>query len=347
MTIDQTVHRPSASPATSEHPSSRALLDLIVGYWNTQALHVAAALGIPDQLSDVRRSSGDLAATVDADPASLLRLLRFLVGLGVLDGDDTAGFTTTEMGKLLRRDVPGSMRQLAILYGREFYQAWGELLHAVRTGEQGFARVFGSGMFTYFDQHPETGRSFDMAMAAGRSFFADVVSTVDFSSAGTVVDIAGGNGSLVIELLEANAHLRAVLFEAAHVMPAARKTVADRGLADRCEFVVGDFFSSLPAGGDVYVLSRILHDWHDEQCLTLLRNLHRAMAPGARVVVLERVITDQPSLALGFDVHMLAVTGGIERTLDEYRTLLELTGFTLQTLRPLALDVHALVAVRR
>lgn len=333
-------------PATDP---SRSLLELIIGYWNTQALHVLARLGIPDLLAGKRMDTAALAAATGSDVESLRRLLRFLTGLGVLVGDDETGFALTELGELLRTDVEGSMHDLAVLYGEEFYAAWGSLLHNVRTGEQAFKHTFGTSMFDYFGTHPATGRTFDRAMAAGRAFFAEIPEVYDFSHARTVVDIAGGNGSLLAAVLRKNPDLTGVLFDVPPVVEAARTFLKSIGLVERCRFETGDFFRAVPQGGDVYLLCRILHDWDDERCVALLTNCHAAMTPGGTLLIVERLLPEygRPSLALGYGVHMMAVAGGRERTEEEYRVLLGQAGFDVGSTHELPLDIHALVASRR
>ncbi len=331
----------------------RSLLELIVGYWNTQALRIAARLGIADLLAERRLNGAQLAAATGSDPHSLRRLLNFLRGIRVLEGDNTAGYALTELGRLLRRDAEGSMHDLAILYGEEFYQAWGTVLDNVQTGEYAFAKVFGTDMFGYFAANPETGRRFDRAMIAGRAFLSQVPQVHDFSRARVVVDVAGGSGALLAAILRKHPGARGVLFDRPAVVETARTLLASQGLEGRCDLRTGDFFESVPAGGDVYLLGRILHDWEDEECLALLANCHAAMPPGAELIVVERVLPedDEPvdgrSLALAYDLHMMAVAGGGERSESEYRSLLSRSGFELRASHELPLDVRALVATRR
>jgi ubiquinone/menaquinone biosynthesis C-methylase UbiE len=344
---------PAETKPSADARSERALLELIVGYWNTQALRVAARLGIADALAGGPLDVAQLAAATGAHPGSLRRLLNFLRGIDIVEGADGAGYALTELGRLLRSDVEGSMRDLAILYGEEFYDVWGSLLHQVRTGEYAFESVFGTDMFGYFAAHPETGRTFDRAMIAGRAFLARVPEVHDFSAARLVVDVAGGSGALLAAVLKKNPAARGVLFDRAAVVETARRLLEAGGVADRCSFESGDFFAAVPAGGDVYVLCRILHDWEDEQCLALLANCHAAMAPGGELVIVERVLPEDGEsaagrdLALAYDMHMMTVAGGGERSASAYRALLSAAGFDLRASHALPLDVRALVATRR
>jgi 3-amino-4-hydroxybenzoate 4-O-methyltransferase len=326
--------------------ATRDILELIVGPWRAQTVYLAAKLGLADHLMDRPLTAAELAEEVGADPVSLHRFLRLLVGIGILAGDDRAGFTLTESGNLLRTNVSGSMRDLAVSYGEVFFPAWVNPLPTAITGEQGFIRTYGAPLFDYLAKHPEHARMFDGAMAAGSSFFAEVPAAYDFSSVSTVVDVGGGRGALLAEILRANPGMRGILYDADHVVEAATSFLDKAGVADRCTRLAGDFVESVPPGADVYLLSRVLHDWTDEQCQTILRNCRDATAPGARLLIIERVIHDQPTLALDWDVQMMMVTGGRERTREEYAALLEPHSFRVTDCLSLPLDVNILVSTR-
>ncbi|WP_145794737.1 methyltransferase [Kitasatospora atroaurantiaca] len=331
-----------------EQPGKQ-LLQLMTGAWVTQAIAVAAELGLADQLAaPAGVSTEQLADRTGADHGSLLRLLRYLAGLGVVTpyGDS---YRLTEIGQLLRTDVEHSMHPLARLYGGSFYESFGQLIHAVRTGREAFEHLFGKNHFDHFAEHPELAELFDRAMASSAAMFGPVVEGVDFSGARVVVDVAGGNGELLSRILRASPHLRGVLLERSHVIAAARGTMAKAGLADRCRFVVGDFTSAVPEGGDVYLLSRVLHDWDDRQCLAILERCAEAMPAGAELLIVERLLPedDSPSLAVAWDVHMMCNVGGRERTADHYRRLLAAAGFDLTTWSELPLDGALLRARKR
>src|SRR5918992_2067983 len=222
-----------------EDSPSSTMLRLVQGAWVVQALYVAAVLGIADELRDGPARSDRLAAATGAHPDSLYRLLRYLASIGVLAGDDTEGFRLTSVGELLRSDVPGAERERAIAYGTWNYQAWGGFLHTIRTGEPAFDHVFGMPMYDYLARHPEAARHFDRQMQRGESFFAEVPDAYDFSAARTVVDVAGGNGTLLATILAATPGARGILFDTGHVVAAARAGLRDRGVLDRCELVGG------------------------------------------------------------------------------------------------------------
>ncbi|KJK55583.1 hypothetical protein UK12_27770 [Saccharothrix sp. ST-888] len=339
-------HRPQDQPKDLPQDPARHLLELMTGAWTTQAIAVAAELELAEHLPAPGREPAAavppvevLADRTGTDPQSLRRLLRYLESLGLLTRAGES-FALTEPGRLLRRDVHHSLRPLALLYGGPFYRSFGELGHSVRTGQEAFQHLFGKGHFDHFADHPELAELFDRAMAAGAPMFEPVAECADFSTAELVVDVGGGNGELLGRILRRAPHLRGVLFERAHVVDAARRKLAEAGCADRCEFVVGDFTRTVPEGGDVYLLSRVLHDWDDEQSLAILRQCARAMPDHAGLLIVERLLPEDgaPSLAVAWDLHMLCNVGGRERTAGHYRRLLAEAGFELLTVSDLPLD---------
>ncbi|MFF3962486.1 methyltransferase [Streptomyces griseorubiginosus] len=336
------------TPTAGDRPRDR-LLHLMTGAWTTQAIAVAAELRLADHL-DAHPGAGLalLAELTGCHADSLGRLLRHLAGLGLVAADPDGAYHLTELGEPLRTGAADSFQPLALLYGGPFYRSFGELAHSVRTGEEAFAKVFGEHHFPYFARHPELADLFDRAMAASAPMFAPVAGLVDLSAHRVVVDVAGGNGELLGRLLRAAPHLRGVLLERPHAVEAAEKAFAEAGLADRCRFMAGDFTSEVPDGGDLYVLSRVLHDWDDERCLTILRRCAQAMAPGSELLLIERLLpTDaRLSLAVAWDLHMLCNVGGRERTEDHYRRLLDEAGFDFTSCHELPLQA-ALLRFRR
>ncbi|MFI0511873.1 methyltransferase [Streptomyces sp. WSLK1-5] len=336
---------------TPHVPSPRdRLLHLMTGAWTTQAIAVAAELRLADHL-DAHPASGlaELAELTGTHADSLGRLLRYLAGLGLVAADPDGSYHLTELGGPLRTGSDASFQPLALLYGGPFYRSFGELRHSVRTGEEAFARVFGEHHFPHFARHPDLADLFDRAMAASAPMFVPVAGLVDLAAHRVVVDVAGGNGELLGRLLRAAPHLQGVLLERPHAVEAAEKAFATAGLADRCRFVTGDFTSWIPEGGDLYVLSRVLHDWDDERCLTILRRCARAMAPGTELLVVERLLPADArlSLAVAWDVHMLCNVGGRERTESHYRRLLETAGFDFTACHELPLQGALLRFKRR
>lgn len=326
-----------------ESAPGTGLLRLMTGAWATQAIATAVELRLPDHLATTAGLPG-LAAATGADPESLGRLLRYLTTLGIVRAS-ADGHTLTDLGTLLRSDVENSMAALALMYGGPFYQSFAGLTEAVRTGEESYEKVFGAHHFTHMAADPQLAELFHQSMAASNAMFTEVVRVVDFSAARTVVDVAGGNGELLSRVLGANPALRGVLMDRPHALAAAESTLAP--LADRCALVPGDFTETVPAGGDVYLLSRILHDWDDTQCHTILTTCAANMPGHAELLVIERLLPETDgleSLAVPWDVHMLCNVGGRERTESHYRALLADAGFELTSTLPLPLDGFVLRA---
>ncbi|MFJ9897502.1 methyltransferase [Streptomyces sp. NPDC091280] len=325
-------HTPLPDPTT-------ALLGVMTGAWATQAVATMAELRIADHLADHPGIGADHLADLTAtDPDALRRLLRYLTSLGLLTSADGT-YHLTATGQPLRTGTEFSLHPLARLYGGPFYDSFNGLTHSVRTGQEAFAHRYGQHHFPYFAQHPELGDLFHRAMAASAEMFAPVPALVDFSAVRRVVDVGGGNGALLSRLLRAHAHLEGVLLERPEALEAARPR-----LPERCAFVAGDFTRSVPEGGDVYLLSRVLHDWDDDRCLTILHNCAEAMRPGARLLVVERLLPAPTAIA--WDIHMLCNVGGQERDEDHYRLLLEKAGFDVQASHDLPLGASLLHAVR-
>lgn len=339
--------RPTVSQSAPEFDDpSCALLKLMSGAWATQAIHAAAQLGIADHLGAGSATGSELASRTETDEESLARLLRYLVALGVLSETD-AGFALTEKGRLLRTDVPGSLHYAALLYGGMFYESFAALHKTVRTGLNAFQHVFGMPPFEYMACHPEEAEIFDRAMAAGRHFFAAVPTAVDFAGVEIVVDLGGGLGELLAQILLAQPHLRGVLVEFPHVLDRARAHLRSCGCLDRCDFAPVDLTVRVPEGGDMYLLSRILHDWPDALCEKILRNCRASMRDDASLLMIERPLPADGSLSLAgaWDINMMVNNvGGRERTTDEYEHLLRRSGFVLRDRRPLKLEMEALVA---
>lgn len=309
-----------------------------MGYYSSQALYVAAKLGIADLLDAGPASADELAAATGADAGSLYRTLRLLAIEGIFDLDDAGRFSLNPAGAQLKSGASGSMRDLVEVFGEEFYQAFAELLVAVRTGRDAFRITFGRGLFEYLQKYPDRGRAFDRAMGGGAVFFESIPGAYDFSSTGTVVDVGGGNGTLIGSILAAHPHLKGILYDAAPVVESAKVNLRAQGVMDRVTTAAGDFFEEIVPGGDLYFFSRILHDWTDDQCLRILANCRRAINPNGSVLVVERLLPG--AYATATDVNMLAVTGGRERSEEEFGRLMSQTGFSLKRVIPLPLEYN-------
>jgi hypothetical protein len=323
---------------TGSAPPSSNLLALLDGYRALQVLYVAAELGIADSLKDGPKSSVELAHASGAHAQSLHRLLRALASLAVIEERADGTFSLTPLGKHLRSDVPGSLRPAFIFYGgRRHWTAWGQLLDSIKSGKTAFGNQSPDMFIEMAARNPEGARIFNEAMAALSGLVSESVITVyDFSDCGTLVDVGGGYGALLISVLLANPRLRGVLFDIAPVIEGARARIEAAGLTERCALVAGNAFETVPTGGDVYLLKWVLHDWNDEMCTSILTNCRAAMDDDGTLLLVERVVphrvTPSPQAAhtLLSDLNMLLLSSGRERTEDEYRLLLAAAGFDLR-----------------
>jgi predicted transcriptional regulator len=333
-----------------EQPSlSEQMIQMTSGHVIAQALYVVAELGIADLVASGPRSSTELAQAVGAHAPSLYRILRTLASLGVfVEGEDQT-FGLTPLAEALRSDVPGSARAWALVNCGISWRAYGELLYSVRTGQPGFDRAFGMSVFEYTARHPEALAMFGkMLVDFAAEEVGAVASAYSLSDVKSVIDVGGGSGNLLAALVESNPTLRGTVFERPPVAEAAVQWLHAAGLSHRCDVLEGDFFESVPTGGDVYVLSRVIHDWDEAHCLTLLGNCRRAMEPLGRLLIVEIVLPgpNEPSTGRLLDLIMLAnAPRGQERTLDEYQDLLARAAFRLTRVVGTASPVSVIEAV--
>jgi hypothetical protein len=328
--------------------AQQLMRQLIAGYWHSQCVYVAAKLGIADLLKDGPVSSDDLAKKTKTHPPALYRLLRGLASLGVFAEEGERRFALTPAAALLRDDIPGSQRAMAIMMGEEHYKSWGELVSSVQTGKPAFEKIFGKPVFEFLSERPEQAAIFDRAMVGvhGRETSA-VLDAYDFSAFSSIADIGGGNGSTLSGILERHPALHGTLFDLPGVIGRARQNVEKAGMSDRLHLVAGDFFESIPSGADAYFLRHIIHDWDDEKALRILENVRRAMGEEGRVLVVESVIPpgNDPCFGKLLDLTMLVIPGGQERTEDEYRTLFGKAGFRLSRIVPTQAEVSVIEGV--
>ena len=310
--------------------STATLRRLINGFRVSQALAVAAALGVADLLAGGPRAIDDLAAATATHPDALYQLLRALAAEGVFHEGDGRVFALTPLAEGLRSDAPDSVRDWAIFAGEPTnLGAWGDLLHSVRTGENAFRHIYGVDIWTYRQRDPDLSASFDRAMTALSRPETVVLAAYDIGRFHRVVDVAGGNGVFLAAILAKHPALHGVLFDQPSVVAGAAALLARAGVADRCERVGGSFFEAVPPGGDAYLLKSILHDWEDDDCRRILRTVRAAMAPGTPLLIVERDLgrPNERSDAKFIDLTMLVAPGGRERTAAEYAALVESAGF--------------------
>ena len=272
--------------------ASEQLRTLVNGFRVSQALHVAAVLGVSDVLAGGPVSVEGLAGAVEADPDSLRRLLRALAAVGVYAETESGDFANSELSEALRAGVPGTVNAWATFIGEPYYwQSWGHLLHSIRTGQNAFRSLYGTDVWTYRAGDPARAAVFDAAMtglAAGMA--AAVAAGYEFPESGVVVDVGGGHGALLAELLEANPSLTGVLFDQPHVIAGAGQALADEPARRRITFEGGDMFNAVPSGADVYVFKSVLHDWPDDDCRSILQVCRGAMTPASVILIIERLL---------------------------------------------------------
>lgn len=338
-------------PAADATPPHLELIGMATAIWKARALYAAAHLGLADLLAAGPRDLAALAAHTGTHEPSLHRLLRALASLGVLTETEPRRFALTRLGAALRQDAPGAARSTVLtLAGDWQWQAWANFVASLTTGRTGLAVATGQELFAYLADHPQDGARFDEAMVGlyGRVWPA-VVEAWNFSPLRSVADIGGGVGLLLAEILAAHPHMRGLLLEQIGTVAQARELMEQRGLAHRCEIVAGDFFAAVPAGHDAYVLAHVLHDWDDAQCLSILRECRKAMHRDARLLIVESVLPDGDAPHPGklLDLVMLTVTGGRERTEQEFVELLEAAGLRFVRLVPTAAGQSIVEAAAR
>ena len=330
--------RPIAPDSKRMPPSSQSprdtMLELIAGFRASRAIHVAARLKLADALRDGPMDTEAIAKATQTHRPSLARLVHALATLGVLAHDGDGRFSLTPLGATLDSRAQGSLHDWAeVALGDEHYAAWRELEHGVRHGEVPFEHVFGTDVWSYRERHPERGAVFGRGMASLASTFDEaLLSNPAFANVRCLVDVGGGDGSVLLAVLERHAAIRGVVFDLPHAVEAARTRIAEAGFGERCSVVAGDAFESVPRG-DAYLLCRVLHDWDDERACAVVENCGKAGAPDARLFVIERLLPERfdalhAARAAAFaDLAMMVMTGGRERRADEFVNLLGKAGF--------------------
>lgn len=331
----------AASPVTASPEAAAQVRRILSGVRLSQAVAVAATLGIPDVLADEPRSADEIARHVGGDPATTYRLLRTLAAGGILHEGTDRAFSLTDLGTALRSDVQGSVREQAILFGKPYVlAAWGNLEHSIRTGENAFAALHGEDVWAWRARDPAEESAFNRAMASMSAPVGPALAALDlFGAVETVADIGGGSGTLLAAVLAARPNLRGILFDQPTVVAEARPVFEAAEVGGRVEVVGGSFFESVPQA-DVYLVKAILHDWTDADCRRILQTIRAAARSNARLLVIERVLGGPNEDLAGklMDLHMLVMPGGLERTLEEWRELFDASGFDLVGTRPLVQD---------
>ncbi|MCP5004394.1 MAG: methyltransferase, partial [Planctomycetes bacterium] len=324
----------------SEHSQSpyETLSQMIQGYKNSQLVYIAAKLGIADLLAAGPKSMDEIVISTGTNVQALCRIMRGFVLCGLVIQREDKFFELTSLGECLCSDVVDSLKHEALFTGEILSPAWSAIHTTVKTGITGFDHFFGIGIFQYLTQHPEIGESFNKVMVKCTVAISEsVLAVYDFSPFRTVVDVGGGFGALLAPILKKNPGISGVLFDMPSVIQGAKEHLEKESLLDRCNVVVGDFFDSVPQGGDLYILKSIIHDWDDVNCLSILKNCHKAMGKKGKLLLIEWImpeIIDNATNAVHLDLTMLMVSGGQERAEGEYRALFDSAGFQLNRIIP-------------
>jgi len=319
------------------NPSPPDLFQMTTGYWISQAIYVAAKLGIADLLKDGPQSCVALAAATGADAASLFRLMRALASVGVFSYVHADCFALSRLAESLQTEVRGSLRAMVITLGEIHYQACGNLLHSVQTGSPAFDHVYGASLFDYLRQNVDAADAFNQGMANVASILAyAVLMAYDFAKISSIVDIGGGQGELLETILQFNPDIGGTVFDTASTIQRAKRQRSNNAWGRRCSYVTGDFFTSVPQGADAYLLCGVIHDWDDSRAVTILRNCRKAMTKNSRVLLVDMIVPDAAfaSFSKLLDLNMLVMNGGRERTIAEFRALLNAADYTLTRIVP-------------
>jgi ubiquinone/menaquinone biosynthesis C-methylase UbiE len=322
---------------TMAQAETERLTEILWGAALSRAVCSVAELGIADQIEAGSPQSIDsLARSTGTHEHSLYRILRFLASHGIFQEKDNRQFDHTPLSHSLRSDAEGSFRAAGQMFHRLF-PFWDGLHHSVITGEPGFNQIFKQPVFEYVGKHPELASILDAAMTAihGHETQA-MLEAYDFSGIQILADIGGGNGSLITAVLQRYPKLQGLLFELGHVVERTRENLKAKGVDNRCSVIEGNFFKDLPSGADAYLFRHVIHDWADEQSVQILSNCRRIIPKEGRLLIIEAVVPtgNEPSLAKDFDMVMLGLPGGIERTAEEYEILLKQAGFRLSRIMP-------------
>jgi hypothetical protein len=309
------------------------LLHLVSSYWYTQTIYVAAKLGIAELLKSGPQTAQQLADATQTNAGALYRLLRALASIGIFT-EEEGQFVLTPLAECL---LDPATKAMVTMRGEFQYRAWGELLYSIQTGKTAFEKLHGKPIFDYLSENPETGKLFDQAMTGvhGRETDA-MLEAYDFSGIEMLADIGGGNGSVLTAILKKYPAMRGTLYDLPSVVGRSRANIKAAGLEDRCRVLAGSFFETVPAGADAYLMRHIIHDWDDAQSLTILRHCRQALGNRGKLLLVEGVVPpgNEPSPSKFFDLTMLVLPGGMERTEQQYRELFRAAGFALSRIVP-------------
>jgi hypothetical protein len=330
-------------------PPHVQLIQMIMAIVDARVLYAAAKLGLADQLATGPKSAAELSGPMAVHAPSLHRLMRTMAGLGLLAERDAQRFSLTALGEALKTGAPGSARGTVLTFGSSWFGSGPEnIVHSVQTGSAGFEKAQGMPFFDYLAQHPEDASMFSEAMVGFSSQNPPAVAAAyDFSPFKTIVDVGGATGDMLAAILARYPGPRGVLLDRPHVVSDATALLKAKGVTNRVSIEAGDFFKAVPAGGDAYILSHIIHDWSEEQCLTILGHCRQVMKPDGKLLIVEMLLPggDAPHPGKILDIVMLTQLSGQERTEAEYALLLDKAGFRLNRVVPTESPVSVVEAI--
>jgi hypothetical protein len=322
---------------------------MITGAWISQMVYVTAKLKLADLVAAQPRTAEELAGLTDTQPDTMSRLLRALASVEIFAENKDSQFEPTPLSEILRSDIPSSQWALAIMMGEEHYRCWGELMYSLETGKKSFDKLYDQPIFEYLGENPEAAKVFDAAMISvhGRESIP-MATAYDFSQFNSMVDVGGGNGSLLSTILGVHESVKGAIYDLPSVINRTQTSLSASPVADRIELLPGNFFESVPAGFDCYLMRHIIHDWTDEECGLILQNCHSAMPDDAKLLIAESVIPagNEPFFGKLLDLTMMLIPGGKERTEEEYRTLLAEYGFEFTQVVSTETEVSFVEAVK-
>jgi hypothetical protein len=329
-------------------PSPVQMLQMITGFWTSCCIYNAAKLDIADLLGGKPQTIEQLAETTHCDAPSLYRLLRALASKGIFSENEKGEFSNTPLSETLKSNIPGSMKAMAIAQLGDHYNAWGNLLYSIKTGNIAFDEVEGMPVWQYYETHPEEGINFMKAMTGMTgTAIINVLPAYDFSGFKTIVDVGGGNGAMLMAVLNTAKEATGIVFDQEYVLHETSNELAAKGFAARCSTQAGSFFDFVPEGADAYLMKMVLHDWNDEQSLIILNNCRKAMKADSKLIVIESVIPagNTPHHGKLLDINMLVMTGGKERTEQEFAALFSRAGLKLSKIIPTHSPMFSIVEV--
>jgi len=341
-----------AKSASETTASAARLLEILTGSWMSQAMYVAAELNIADLLADGPKTLEELAGATGTHAPSLHRLLRALASVGICNELNERSFELAPMGSFLRSNTNESLRSWIIYWGGYEWPIWGHLLDSVKTGESAEKMLTGNNEFEHLERDPAMAEIFNQSMVElTRLVTQEVVNAYNFSGMKRIIDVGGGYGQLLSAVLKATPEASGVLFDMPHALEGAQLQIKEMGLKDRCKFVTGNFFESVPGPFDACLLKSIIHDWDDDRSLSILKNCRQSLAEGGKLLIIERIMPEKMQTSAAHqtiarsDLNMLVGPGGRERTEAEFRALLSSAGFHINRILTLGLTFNIIEAI--